>query len=157
MTKVIFVHRSVGHNLIADGGLYTLAKDAGIELNDYDHNSYEISDGESIQKLNIVFEGGDTHPEHYAKLFSEGGKKNQKKAHDLILSYDVIVIKSCYPNSHITTDNELDAIKKDYQSIANFFATMPEKKLILLTTPPLMPLRTNKDSSSRARKLTIAP
>ncbi len=153
MTKAIFVHRSVGHNLIEDGGMYSLSKNHGYELNDYDHNSYELSDGKSTKKLNIVFEGDDTHPEHYAKLFSEDGRKSQKEALDLILDSDVIMIKSCYPNSHIKTDDELEAIKENYRSIAHFFEAMPDKKLIILTSPPLLPLRTNQKAACRARKL----
>jgi hypothetical protein len=71
----------------------------------------------------------------------------------LALGYDAIAIKSCYPNSHIISDEHLEEIKSYYQSIARYFATQPTKQLVILTSPPLVPLKTNAAAAQRARVL----
>lgn len=152
--KVLFVHRSVGHNLIEDGQLYGLASEAGIELNDYDHNDKSLGDGTSRKRLGYEFEGGNTNPDHYAQLFSDAGLKSQKQALDFILDYDLIIIKSCYPNSNIQSDEQLEQDKKYYSQIADFFSCQLGKKLVILTSPPLMPLRTSRAAANRARQLS---
>lgn len=153
--NVLFIHRSVGRNLIKAGKLHKLATDAGLTMDDYDHNTGTLRGRNTEKKLSIVFEGGNTNPDNYALLFSEDGAKNQKAAHKLVNSYEVVIIKSCYPNSNITSDKHLETLKDLYQQICKFFREeWPDKKLIILTSPPLVPLKTYSSAGDRARKLS---
>lgn len=94
--------------------------------------------------------GSDTHPSNYTELFSDGYTSEFK---DFVMSHDVVVIKSCYPNSDIKDDTELAKIKKEYTTIAGFFGDRPEKKLIIMTSPPLRPTSTTSANAARAGQL----
>ncbi|MDB5165074.1 MAG: hypothetical protein JWL89_700 [Candidatus Saccharibacteria bacterium] len=156
MTRALFVHRSVGHNLIADGGVYELVKaaDPQLELNDYDQNTDTLTDSQGQQKqLGFIFPDGNTKPEDYAQIFSDQVESAYRPILDLAMGYDTIVIKSCYPNSNIKTDEELEAVKSYYQAIAAFFKSRSSKQLLILTSPPLTPLMTNQKAAARARQL----
>jgi hypothetical protein len=153
MTKVLFIHRSVGNNLIEDGGLYALLRERqpDVELNDFNQNTGIIRDFDGLQKTELAMPGGDTHPSNYAELFSD----TPSKMLDFVMGFDVIVIKSCYPNSNIESDAELENIKKHYESTASFFTAHPNKRLIIFTSPPLQPLMTNKQKAHRAKELAL--
>lgn len=157
MKNVLFIHRSVGHNLIEDGGMYELVSKASpmFSFTDYDHNLgvLTVASGKK-QTLNYVFPGGDTKPFDYAQLFSHDVPSEYAPIRDEFLHYDVIVIKSCYPNSNLRSDNELESVKASYASITDFFAQLPSKQLVIMTSPPLVPIRTTKSAATRARALS---
>ena len=158
MKSVLFIHRSVGRNLIKDGGVYDLAARTSPEFmfDDYDQNTDLLTSSSTSmpRQMNFRFPGGDTKPSDYASLFTEGTDLSYQDILVWALGYDVIVIKSCYPNSNITSDLELENIKGYYQAIAKFFAGHPDKKLVIMTTPPLRWLCTKPDAAARARQLS---
>ena len=142
MKTAIFIHRSVGHNLIHDVELY------------YDHNTDTLTYAPGEQKkMGYVFPGKNTTPKDYAELFSENVDSEFKQIQAWALRYDVVILKSCYPNSNIKSDKELQPIQNYYKQISEFFNKKPNKQLILLTTPPLTPLMTKVASAKRARIL----
>lgn len=144
--KILFIHRSVGHNLIKEGDLRPLLKQHDIELDDYDNNLGELThSGGTVSKGDIVMPGNNTNPDNLADYFS-----NWK---ELLDSYDTIMIKSCYPNSHVKDEQQLETIKAQYTSIIDAFRKH-NKPLIILTTPPLRPLFTNETEAMLANKLT---
>ncbi|HMS23698.1 MAG TPA: hypothetical protein PKB09_02735 [Candidatus Saccharibacteria bacterium] len=155
MKKVLFIHRSVGNNLINDSDLYKLIDEEGlsIEFSDYNQNTDMLRSNSLREKMGFSFPGNDTNPADYAKLFSEKGIHDYKKILEKTLRYDTIIIKSCYPNSNIKSNAELEEIKSYYLSIAKFFSNYPEKKLIMFTSPPLAPLMTNFKAAQRAKVL----
>ncbi len=156
MKTVLFIHRSVGHNLIHDGSVYDLLKrrKTPFTFNDYDQNTDTLTDADGQQQApGFTFPGGNTRPADYAEIFSEEVAPHYQPIQDKALAHDIIIIKSCYPNSNIASDNELAAIKDHYQSIAAFFALRKDKQLIILTSPPLVPLLTKKGHADRARQL----
>ncbi len=155
MTSILFIHRSVGRNLLNDGRVYKLVRKQGkFSLSDYDQNTDNLTDFDGRQqKLGFVFPGGNTRPADLAAIFNEGMPEQFRPIRDLALSYDVIVAKSCYPNSNIKSDGELETIKAYYQNICDFFATQPEKSLVIMTSPPLTPILTRSDRARRARQL----
>ena len=154
-SRVLFIHRSVGHNLLADGKVYDLlhASAPEIELHDYDQNVDILGAGAGAgKKQGFVFPGGNTRPEDYAEIFSSSIDPKYQPILDMAMAYDVIIIKSCYPNSNIKSAEELDRIQGYYQSIAKFFADKhPEKQLVILTSPPLRPWATKPRAAARAR------
>jgi hypothetical protein len=155
MTSVLFIHRSVGENLINDGGLYRLVREAGspFTLTDFNQNTGVLRNSQGTRKTFWKFPGGDTKPADYAELFSFEKQQASDPTLTEIMSYDVIVIKSCYPNSNIKSAEQLEAVQKSYQSLLSFFNVQPTKKLVILASPPLVPLKTNTENAARARTL----
>jgi hypothetical protein len=153
--NVLFIHRSVGHNLIHDGRVYALieATEQPFELSDYNHNTGILTSPAGIKKLNLQFPGGDTRPENYAALFTHKGSSEHRGLLDLLGGYDAVVLKSCYPTSNISSEPELEAMKQQYVAITNFFVRVPTQQLVLVTSPPLRPRKTSKDNARRAREL----
>lgn len=147
--KIFFLHRSVGDNLIIDGNLHELLKSKDIEFSDFNQNTQILRDSGGSRKTNLQMPGSDTHPKNYAELFSD---ENSSELLYLALSFDFVLIKSCYPNSNIKSDDELRQIKQYYQSIFDFFKSR-RKKLVLLTSPPLRPTSTSKENAARAKQL----
>ena len=146
MQSIIFFHRSVGHNLINDGNLYRLIGDTSkFTFNDYDQNSDVLTDSNSKQQsMGFVFPGGNTRPQDLSVIFSDNVPKECKPIQDEALRHDIIIVKSCYPNSNIQSVEELETIKKHYQSVCDFFVKH-NKKLVILTSPPLIPFMTKSD------------
>lgn len=155
MKSLLLFHRSVGRNLIYDGGLYELITNTGMfTFSDYDQNTDILTSQEGRQqKMDFSFPGGNTRPQDFAVIFSDDIVEQYKPIQDEALRYDTVVIKSCYPNSNISSDEELEQIKHYYQGICDFF-TRHGKKLVIMTSPPLMPLMTRRDKAERARQLT---
>lgn len=155
MKSVLFIHRSVGRNLLADGGVYGLVDVRGaFSLSDYDQNTDTLHPSASMpHKLGLKFPSGDTKPADYAAIFSATTNPAYAPVVDLAMTYDVLVIKSCYPNSQLADDAALQAAKTAYQTIAGFFALHPEKHLVIMTTPPLRHNRTDPAAAARARAL----
>jgi hypothetical protein len=151
--KVLFIHRSVGSLLIHNGYVYELLKpyESSISFSDYNHNLGNLTSFKGQKHLGYVFPGENTNPENLAKLFSEPNEETQKIL-DWIAGYDVVVLKSCYPNSDIKSDDELGKIKDYYKHIFKYF-TNSKQQLGILTSPPLRPLVTKPDRAKRAREL----
>jgi hypothetical protein len=143
--KVLFIHRSVGQHLLEHGNLRKLLNEKNIELDDYNNNSGIIThDDSSVTNKKIIMPGDNTNPDNLEAFF--------KSWPETLTSYDAVMIKSCYPNSHIKTKQELELIKSNYTSIFESFRSR-QKLLIILTTPPLRPLLTNRLEASFANQL----
>ena len=155
--KLLFIHRSVGHNLILHGNLRERLHQAipGLLFDDYDQN-YDVLTHDDLhsEKPGLVFPGGNTRPEDFADIFTDKATPEATAIRDMALAYDVVILKSCYPNSNIRSPAELDAVQGCYRQIAKFFAAdRPNKQLIILTSPPLRKNRTSMGNAQRARIL----
>ena len=150
MKFILFIHRSVGQNLIHDGKLHELIHNTGnFTLSDYNQNTDILTNSDGQQKkMGFLFPGGNTRPKDLAAIFSNKAATQYKPIQDMALQYDIVAIKSCYPNSNITSETELESIKQHYQAIADFF-TNHNKNLILLTSPPLS---TSNDKACKSCK-----
>ena len=149
MKKLLFIHRSVGENLIVEGALYNRITAKKLTLEDFNQNTQVLRSLNSNTKMNIQMPGSNTNPDNYSKLFSE----EPSEMKDFVLNYDLIMIKSCYPNSNIVNEKSLEKIHNQYNQIFDFFITKPNKKLIILTSPPLQPIMTKKIRARRALEL----
>lgn len=145
MKKVLFIHRSVGHHLLRDGKVRDLLNAKDISLDDYDNNNglTTYDDGETTTGV-IQMPGNNTNPENLAEFFAAWPS--------VLNGYDAVVVKSCYPNSHIQDGVQLEKIKERYRVILKTFNSRT-KHLILLTTPPLRPLFTNANEAKLAGEL----
>lgn len=150
--KILFIHRSVGENLIIDGELYKKLKNIpNIDFNDYNVNTKILHSKESSQKFMLNFPNNNTTPKDYSMLFNKN--TNYQKTRDFIQQFNTVIIKSCYPNSNIKDNQELENIKDYYTQISSFFNNLPNQ-LIIVTSPPLVPLKTNLQNAKRARDLS---
>ena len=152
MSKILFVHRSVGENLINDGELYKkLNNNPSVDFNDYNVNTKILRSKNASQKFMLDFPNNNTTPKDYSILFHKN--TNYQNTKDYILSYNTVIIKSCYPNSNIKNNQKLANIKDNYNQITSYFNNLPNK-LLIVTSPPLVPFKTNLQNASRARDLS---
>lgn len=145
MKKVLFIHRSVGHHLLQQGKLRELLHDKDVLLDDYDNNTGVLTydDGKTSSGV-IEMPGNNTNPNNLAEFFASWPS--------MLDDYELIAIKSCYPNSHIKDTAQLDTVKQHYKTIFKAFKGH-KKKLLVLTTPPLRPLFTNQTEAKFASEL----
>lgn len=136
MKSLLFIHRSVGQNLLDDGKLRetltSTSRESGLSIDFKDINN----------NSNKKVPGPDTKPVNYLEYF----QKTSVQA-------DLVVIKSCYPNNAIKSDKDLQKLKQTYTDLVNVFLQHSSGNLLLMTTPPLRPSRTNRGEANRARKL----
>lgn len=143
--RILFIHRSVGRHLMRFGDLRARVQRKGSTLDDYDNNNGALTlDNGDVLKDAIKIPGNNTNPVNLAAFFTEWPSVLNK--------YHVIAIKSCYPNSHIKDRAQLDAIKHDYQTIISA-SKARNKKLVIITTPPLRPLFANTTEARLAGDL----
>ena len=152
MNKILFIHRSVGENLINDGKIYqNFISNSNIDFNDYNVNTKILRNKYDSKKLLLDFPNNNTTPKDYSILFNKNTKYLKTK--DFVLQFNTVIIKSCYPNSNIKNIQELTNIKDYYTQITSFFNNLPNK-LIIVTSPPLIPFKTNTQNAKRAKELS---
>ncbi len=145
MKKVLFIHRSVGHHLLQYGKLRDLLNSGAVELDDYDNNNGLLTRSNGKVEKNVIqMPGNNTNPDNLADFFASWAT--------ILDDYDLIIFKSCYPNSHIKNEAQLDEIKNSYNNILQSFKEH-DKDLVIITTPPLRPLSTNSTEAKLASDL----
>lgn len=156
MTKrLLFIHRSCGANLLRQGHVreQLAGKHADLLLDDYNQNKSTLTDNNGNQSFfKIDFVGNDTTPAAYAQFFHEANKEDTMLQR-ILKEYDTAIIKSCYPNNAIASDEALDELKAHYESMISFFIKNTDKQLGIVTTPPLLAAKTNQHEAKRAREL----
>lgn len=157
--RALFIHHSVGRYLIRDGSLRRRLSrrppgGAPIALWDHDYNRRGLCDG-SGRPLGRSFPlpDDDTDPPALLNLFGGGGSAAEA-ARRQALEFEVVAMKSCYPNSAIGSDAELARDEDVYRRLLAALAELPHNEFLLLTSPPLISLRTNREQSQRARQLS---
>ena len=70
-----------------------------------------------------------------------------------ILSHEVIITKSCFPNSAIKSDEMQEQFQVWYLQMRDVMDQHPDHIFIIVTSPPLHPLATNADEARRARAI----
>lgn len=151
--RVLFMHRSVGANLLRQGRVRELLPRNEVSFSDYDNNKHQLTgpDGR-VSSFTIPLTGDNTSPGAYATFFSQYNQ-HDPRLQILLRDYDTIVIKSCYTENAIASDAELEQLHDNYQSIIEFFRARPHQALGIVSTPPLLPKKTNGAAAARAHKL----
>jgi hypothetical protein len=153
-TQLLFLHHSVGKAWLEEGGLREalMAKNIGVHDATYGDEVGEMTDivhwvpkfKNDMQRV-LTF---DRSPNTYYK----DGRQN-----------DIIMFKSCYPNSDIAAEgqepeNASDNAKTTWNYRAVFaelqgiMAKYPNKVFIYVTAPPLVPNQTKPENAKRARE-----
>ncbi len=153
-TNVIFLHHSVGQGIIAQGNLRSKLTQAGFSFYDHDYNEPGLTypDGQQAG-YNYLVPGDNTDINGLLAIFQQPVYPLPVNTLSGLLQHEVIIVKSCFPNNHIASDDALTQDKTAYIKIREVMRQHPEKLFIILTSPPLNPAETNLDEASRARKL----
>jgi lysophospholipase L1-like esterase len=151
--RLVFVHHSVGHNWLSEGGLRDALIARGIAVR-------SVTYGNPI--------GQDTDMRHWVPKFHNDLDRILKFDQPPNTPFrgteenDIVMFKSCYPNSNIIADGEGDGNPTDtiptlanYKAVMNqlapIFAARPNKTFIYVTSPPLVPGATTAENAQRAR------
>lgn len=155
-TKIIFLHHSVGQAILNDGQLRQQLSmlAANFQLFDHGYNAEGLHDaqGNSCQ-LNYAIPEDDTAPAGFAALFSQPFTNPPANAFSFLLTYDVIIFKTCFPTCAIVSQAQLDEYKNYYRQVQQVIDRYPEKLFITFTPPPLTAAATNLAEANRARAL----
>lgn len=159
-TNIIFLHHSTGRNLIEEGKVRQLLAEKGYSLWDHDYNFIGLTRPDG-SKTNTCYNipndtseirgNGNTDPEGLAILFKQTVNNPPDHAFSRLLQHEVIIFKSCFPNSAIKSEQLLELYKKWFIEIRDVIDKYPEKIFIPFTLPPLHPLKTNSEEAKRAR------
>ncbi|HBY73159.1 MAG TPA: hypothetical protein DEG44_00510, partial [Candidatus Kerfeldbacteria bacterium] len=63
---------------------------------------------------------------------------------------DIIIFKSCFPSSAISSDEMLDQYKDYYNQLYSIYESHPDILFVPMSTPPLPKEITNADEATRA-------
>jgi hypothetical protein len=142
---MVWHHHSTGDNLLKGGLKAALAKN-NIAFYDINYkeakvDGYVIGDHTDVKDFPKNF-----NTPKYFKVIAGWELKEGKKQHDIIM------FKSCFPNSNIKTDAQLEQYKKWYLSMLPTFKAHPDILFIGMSTPPLTYKETTPDAAKRARK-----
>lgn len=152
--RMVFLHHSVGQGILDQGGLRDSLLDMGIVVKGATYRD-EIGQETDIGHWTAKFKndmdrilGFKAHPDRY---YSDG------------TTNDIVMFKSCYPNSHIESDgDEPGDPNSSERSLANFKASLnslkeamaakPEQLFIYVTAPPMVPKGSSPEAAARAIK-----
>jgi hypothetical protein len=151
-TNLIFLHHSVGSNLIDQGNVRELLTQAGYSFWDHGYNYQGLRNpaGKAVgYSYNIV--GDNTDPDGLARLFVQPVYRLPLNAFSSLLQHEVIIIKSCYPTSNISSEAQFSQYQTWYLTMRVVMGQHPDKIFILVTQPPLNPAVTELETAARAR------
>lgn len=157
-SNLIFLHHSTGRNLISEGGVRPLLTELGYQFWDHDFNHVGLiqpdgSPANAHYRIPGMWGRGDTDVPGLAALFSQPATDPPDNAFSRLLQHDVIIVKSCYPNSAIQDDEMLRQFQAYYRQMRELIDAHPDRLFIIMTSPPLHPLGTNSEEAARARQL----
>jgi len=151
-TNVIFLHHSTGRNLIEQGGVRERFSEASYDFWDHDYTwpGLRRPDG-SPAGYSYNVPDDNTDPDGLAEIFAQRTRRLPLNAFSGLLQHEVIVFKSCFPVSHITSDEQLERYKSHYLDMRDVMDGHPDRIFIVVTPPPLNPAATDAAAAARAR------
>ena len=152
LTNVIFLHHSTGENLIAQGGVREAFSVAGYDFWDHGYNSQGLTrpDGAPAgYSYNIP--GDNTDPDGLVHLFSQRLYPWPFNAFSGLTQHEVIIFKSCFPVSNITTEAQLEQYETYYLQMRDVMDQHLDRVFVVMTPPPLNPSATDAAAAVRAR------
>jgi hypothetical protein len=151
-TNIIFLHHSTGHNLIHQGDVREHFANAGYAFWDHSYNAQGMTrpDGTSAgYSYNIPEDNTD--PDGFARIFSQRPYPRPWNAFSGLMQHEVIIFKSCFPVSQITSNVQLAQYKRYYLQMRDVMGQHPDHVFIAVTPPPLTPAVTDAEAAARAR------
>ncbi len=124
-TKLFFIHHSTGE-VYWNGGMHSALENAGYS-------------GDAPW-----WDGG-TDPQDFPGLFQDANNWQ-----NYFNNYDIIVFKSCFPASDITSDEMLTDYKNWYKELYAIYNAHSSKLFVAMSTPPLLEAHTSAAAATRA-------
>ncbi|MBN2391123.1 MAG: hypothetical protein JXR84_10375, partial [Anaerolineae bacterium] len=151
-TNVIFLHHSTGRNLIEQGDVRELFTEAGFDFWDHDYNfpGLRRPDG-SETGYSYRIPDDNTDPDGLADIFAQRDYALPLNPLSGLLQHEVIVFKSCFPASNITSDEQLEQYKAWYLGIRDVMDAHIDRIFVVMSPPPLNPAATTLEAAARAR------
>lgn len=120
--SLVFLHHSVGQNWVDDGGISQALAAENIDF-------YDITYGDG-------WIGDNTEPWDWPETFTT--YYNDVLGWDLPAgdSHDIVMIKSCYPNSALWSPDDIATTQGYYNSLLDAFEDHPETGFLVMTSPP---------------------
>jgi hypothetical protein len=151
--SVIFMHHSTGGGLIWDGDLRETFTAQGYALWDHGYNEEGLVDADGdYTGINWDVPDDNTDPDGWYAIFNQPVTVPPANTFSHMLQYDIIIFKSCFPSSHIESDEQFEAYHDYYLSIRDVIDQHPDKLFIPWTTPPLVPNETTPEAAQRAQQ-----
>ena len=166
VVKLIFIHHSVGESWLEDGygGLGVALRNAGYFVSDtnYDWGTNSIGSRTDITDWPEWFRGPNS-TTYLSELYAESGQNSSysRLASDPGGENEIVMFKSCYPNSDLEGNpNDPPAagdgltvsnVKYIYNDLLNYFVTRPDKLFIVITAPALYETNTDPAYAANAR------
>lgn len=143
--SMVWLHHSTGDSLLKGGLLAALQRD-GIDFHDINYDEagvegYVVGDHTDVLDWPKTFNT----PKYFdvVKIWElPAGRKH----------HDIVMFKSCFPNSNITSDGMLEEYKKAFRDLLPTFRANPDILFIGMSTPPLVRAKTSPDAARRARE-----
>lgn len=151
--QMVFLHHSVGNGFMYKGGLRDSLLDLGVVIRSCTYGD-DIGEQTDMNHWLPKFQNDMSH------IFKFKAHPNKYYTDDR--SNEIIMFKSCYPNSNLTSDgSESGSATSSDKSIANYkavfeglkkeFAKYPDKLFIYVTAPPNVPAVTTPENAARAK------
>jgi len=153
-TNIVFLHHSVGNNLIEQGEVREGLQQAGFAFWDHNYNHIGLRDPNGSftgYSYNIPYDNTD--PDGFARIFNQRVYSLPANTFSGLMQHEVIAIKSCYPASDIVNEEQLEQDKAWYLEMRAEIDQHPDKIFIILTQPPLNPAHTTPEIAARANSL----
>ena len=154
--RMIFLHHSVGKNILYEGGLKDSLEEAGILVKGSTYGD-EIGEETDLRHWLPKFEqdmDGILSFKAHPNMYYDNGTAN-----------DIVMFKSCFPNSHVgegtgpgdATDRKrtIANYKAVFEGLKNEMAKNKDRLFIYLTAPPLVPEGTTAEHAARAREFNV--
>ena len=146
--RILFVHHSIGRGIIKNGDLRRLLGPQW-EVWDHDYNRISLAgpDGQ-LRGVTFPVPRDNTDPSGLLELVSSLMSNSLRH----VPEFDLLMLKSCYPNNLISSDEELDELIGCYRKLRMQCGQLPFQT-VLLTTPPAAKRRTSRADAARAIRL----
>ena len=150
MTTALFIHHSVGSQIIHQGGLRQKLSAAvpSLELWDHGYNEAGLADG-SGSPLGAAFPipHDDTDPGGLLAVLQgiAAGEPWAGRAR----TFDILILKSCFPNNAIVSEAAATSLKALYREIREVALALPQA-VLLVSSPPLVLDATRPGQAARA-------
>jgi len=151
-TTLIFLHHSTGQNLIEQGGVREAFAAAGYSFWDHSYNDQGLTRPDGMPAgYSYNIPDDNTDPDGLARIFSQRRYSWPLNAFSGLMRHEVIIFKSCFPVSNITSDVQLEQYRAYYLQIREVIDRYPNRIFVVVTPPPLNPAETDAEAAARAR------
>lgn len=151
-TNVIFLHHSTGNNLIVEGEVRERFAEASYDFWDHHYNTTGLRDPEGqLTGYSYRVPKNNTDPDGLAAIFAQRVYQLPLNTLSGLLQHEVIVFKSCFPASHIASDEQFQRYKDWYLGMRAVMDQHPDHVFVVMSPPPLNPVATTPEAAARAR------